>query len=253
MRGTRRTAVIIGSMQVITAVGMLHGPATLLAQRDSTVRVPAYRARVLGVFDEATGDPIDSVQVTDILTGTSALTTKTGTVSLLFLPDGGSLVRLRKLGYAVQVVPVSISPADTTPVTLILAHVTELPAVVTRDSVRRYISPGLRSFEERRHQGFGYFITDSLLRKNESTPLGNLLLPRFPGISVSIKGSRLSCGRGGAPTICLDGVPTRGANLDFQVGDLGGVEFYQGAATVPVEFNATGGGGCVLLLWTRER
>src|SRR5579872_2206085 len=74
--------------------------------------VPAYRYRVLGVFDEETGAPIADVQVTDVLNGTSALTTITGTVSLMFLPDGGSLVRLRKVGYAVQTFMVTISPAN---------------------------------------------------------------------------------------------------------------------------------------------
>src|ERR1051325_4893082 len=80
----------------------------------------AYRYRLLGVYDEQTGDPIEGVEVTDVVSGNSSLATSTGRVSLLFRPEGGRLVRLRKVGYAVQTMPVTISPPDTTPITVAL-------------------------------------------------------------------------------------------------------------------------------------
>ena len=98
-----------------------------LRDRSSGQRVslPPYRARILGVFDDATGAPLDSVRVTDVLNGNSSLTTATGTVALYFLPDGGALVRLQKLGYEVQTFPIAISPADTVAITITLRRVTE--------------------------------------------------------------------------------------------------------------------------------
>jgi hypothetical protein len=111
-------------------------------------RLPVYRARILGVFDDATGEPIDSVRVSDVLNGSSSLTTKTGTVSRIFLPDGGSLVRLQKIGYQPQTLVVNISARDTTPLTLTLRRLTELAPVITKaNSAPRYISPALRGFE----------------------------------------------------------------------------------------------------------
>ena len=64
-------------------------------------------------------------------------------------------------------------------------------------------------------------------------------------------------------SVFVDGVRIydRGSNKDTPPPDLtrlhtrdyDGVEFYSGGATVPAEYNTTGGGCGVLLLWTRER
>jgi hypothetical protein len=75
---------------------------------------------VLGVYDAATGDPLEGVAVVDSATHMRALTTQTGTVTLVFLPEGASTVRLQKLGYVDQLQHVTISPSDTIPITLTL-------------------------------------------------------------------------------------------------------------------------------------
>src|SRR3954468_23600063 len=117
--------------------------------------VPAYRARVLGVYDGNTGNPIDGVRVTAVGSGTWAATTKTGTVSLAFLPDGGDSVTIRKAGYKPAGQFILISPSDTSALTVILAPTENvLPAIVTKDTAPHYISPGLQAFEERRKTGF---------------------------------------------------------------------------------------------------
>jgi hypothetical protein len=242
-------------------------------------RVPAYRTRVLGVFDEATGEPVDGVRVLDVLNGNSSLTTPTGTVSLFFLPDGGSLVRLQKIGYEPQTLTIAISPADTAPVTLTLRRVTQLSPVITKaGSSPRYISPALRGFEERRKSGFGYFVGDSVLRANEGRLLANVITSRMPGI-ITRAGSASStylmqsprCVGGGPPQVYLDGVPlspdlpstrsSRSSSLDnlpfnltnFDVSSLAGVEWYPDGASLPAEFNHTSARCGALLLWTRER
>src|SRR5439155_25841933 len=89
------------------------------AQQPVTPLAP-YRARIVGVFDVNTGAPIEGAEVMGVASGTKAMTTATGTVSLVFLPDGGSQVRIRKIGYAALTRFIAISPSDTTPLTLIL-------------------------------------------------------------------------------------------------------------------------------------
>lgn len=178
-----------------------------------TTGMPAYRARILGVYDDATGEPLDSARVSDILNGNSSLTTRTGTVALYFLPDGGSLVRVQKLGYEPQTLTVAISPKDTTPLTVIMRRVTQLAPMVTRADSQRYISGALRRVQEREKLGFGYFIDDSVLRKNEGLPLSMVIASRLPGIQL--KPGRASATylmqstrcTSGLPQVFVDGVP----------------------------------------------
>jgi hypothetical protein len=218
----------------------------------------------------------------DMLTGTSAMTTETGTVSLKFLsPDGGE-IRIRKVGYAIQTMTLPMAPTDTNSITAILKHVAELPAVVTRDSARRYISPALRGFEERRKQGHGYFIDETVLRKEENRTLGNLLIAHAPGVTIKqASGSAMfllkspRCSNGGQPDVYVDGVAlahlpdsrwpgssrvrggdTRDIPIDlsqFHVSDLGAIEYYPDNATMPAQFGRTSSGCGALMLYTRER
>lgn len=254
--------------------------------RDPIVRAPARATqsptRVMGVYDEDSGQPLAGVEVMDMATGTFALTTNTGTVSLGFMSAEGGQVRIRKLGYAVQTM--LVPAADTNGITVTLKHVAELPAVVTKDSSRHYISPALRGFEERlKTHASGYFIDEATLRKEDGRPLGNVLVGRAPGAIVKqASGSAMfllkspRCSNGGQPDVYVDGVmlahmydpryplPGRSRKNDdprdypidlsqFQVSDLAAVEYYPDNATMPVQFSRTSAGCGALMLWTRER
>lgn len=83
-------------------------------------RLESYRYRVLGVFDGDSGAPIDSAEVRELASGTAALTSVTGTVSLAFMRDGGGPVVLSKKGYKADIVTVLITPRDTTWLTFLL-------------------------------------------------------------------------------------------------------------------------------------
>jgi hypothetical protein len=248
------------------------------APTHDTSHAAAYRGRLLGLFDQTTGQPIEGAEVFDVSTGWSAKTTATGTVSLVFLPDGGGLVRIRKVGYAPVFVRVAISPKDTAPITLLVSRLTELPAVVTHDTVRRNISGNLNAFDERaRLKITGYFITDTLLRKSENRTLANLIRSQFPNALIregAFSQAYLAGGRpctGPPPEVFVDGVPMnlpgtgsggRGGmripaqqfNLNsIQVSDLQGAEYYPSGSSVPAEFTSERTGCGALMLWTRER
>jgi len=89
--------------------------------------LPAYRYRLLGVFDDETGDPIEGADVADVNTGTRARTTATGTVSLVFLPEGGTPVRITKPGYEDLTIGVEISEDQREPLTLLMKRAAGKP------------------------------------------------------------------------------------------------------------------------------
>lgn len=245
----------------MSAIATLVAAAPVHAQ-DSLMRIPAYRARILGVFDANTGEPLEGAQVSDIFSRLSSLTTKTGTVSLVFLPDSGSMVRVQKIGYQPATMLVKISAEDTLPITMVLSPVaTTLPTVVTMDSAPRYVSPGLRAMEERRKKGFGQFITETELRKNDSKRLTNVIRT-LSNINLACprKGLRRGeCwavgGRTGCPLdVYLNGALSTDNDLEkLQVSEFAGVEYYPGGATIPPQYNKTSAACGVLLLWSRER
>jgi len=72
----------IGSFVADTAWG---GPSRNVARHEAepiaAQATPAYRNRLLGVYDMRTGDPVTGVEVIDMATGTKAKTTVTGTVA----------------------------------------------------------------------------------------------------------------------------------------------------------------------------
>lgn len=175
---------------------------------------------------------------------------------------------------------ISISAADTAQVTLVVRRVTQLSAVVTKaDSARRYISAGLRGFEERRKSGFGgYFVSDSVLRANEGRQLANVIASRMPGLvlapgaaSAMFLTNSTRCTGGGPPQVYLDGVPLSPDivpgrqrpsqstdnlpfNLaNFHVSMLAGLEWYADGTDLPIEFDHSSRRCGALLLWTRER
>lgn len=81
-----------------------------------------YRYRLLGVYDDSTGDPIADAEVLDVETGDHTQTPSSGIVSLVFLPDGGSPLRITKPGYEDLILAVQISPDNTTPLTLTMTR-----------------------------------------------------------------------------------------------------------------------------------
>jgi hypothetical protein len=253
---------------VITLVGM--GAA---ASGQESTRLPPYRFRLLGTFDGLSGDPIVGVEVIDLVNGTTATTSKDGIVSLAFLAEGRSIIRLRKLGYQAQTMVVAISPADTSSMTILLSRATVLPTTVVTDSSPRHASRRLRDFESRRRAGFGYFVGEAELRKNDGRSLANTVVSFVPGVltvpgpqgtATYVASARKMCsgpalaqcsGPSCVVDVYQDGVLMPApVDLDrLAVADYGGIEFYHGGADSPSQYNATRNGCGTLLLWSRDR
>ena len=260
-----RHFVLAAIIQVV-AFGVAAGQAPTLP-----IGLLSYRQRLLGVFDVESGAPIEGARVTDVLSRISALTTHTGTVALVYLPEGGSLIRIEKIGYQPTTLTVEISPSDTVPLTLLLNPLAQtLPAIITRDSAPHYIGPGLRAFEDRRRLGLGHFVSEAELRHHDNEKM-TTLIRRFPGlrifcpksgmrssqcwaVSVRLASKHAILGGSCDVDVYMDGVASGDNDLEkLAVNEFGGVEYYAGSATIPTQYNKTGSSCGVLLLWTRER
>jgi hypothetical protein len=142
----------------------------------------------------------------------------------------------------------------------------------------KHISPSLTGFEERRLSGGGgYFVVDSVLRKEEDRPLADIIRMHVPGVDMAHVGQSrvyLTSGRGPFtlrqngvcyPDVYLDGVrvtplpdPQNSALIavditQFVSSEVTAMEFYPGGASLPVQFSRTSSGCGALALWTREK
>ncbi|HEU4990218.1 MAG TPA: hypothetical protein VFT41_10580 [Gemmatimonadaceae bacterium] len=144
-------------LAALTALALLVGARPLRAQTDTAAArdsiVVTARIRIIGVFDEETGTPLQDVDIADRVTGLSVRTTATGTAALFFTDTGGTVITLRKVGYRPITMAVSNSAADSTPITATLLRMGHtLRTMVTvgdravwlskRDTVRTLIRNG---------------------------------------------------------------------------------------------------------------
>jgi len=210
-----------------------------------------------------------------------------GEFKFVQLPAGRHVIVIRHVGFTPLTDTVDVANGATIDREFIL---TEQPAsldtVTVKASPRRYISPALQEFEERRKAGFGHFIDEEEMRKNNERRLIDVIQGHVPGVSTfnmkgsgSIVGEYLASGRkcGAGPTFlsckggpqpcpvtrCVVHHYTVEVQRDdarqmpdlsrYNTRDYAGVEYYAGGASMPVKYNATSSGCGVLLLWTRER
>ena len=260
--------VFVAAAAIATAV---RGQTPAAQPPASVAPVLDYRHRLVGVFSAETGVPLEGAEVVDLFAHTSVRTTRTGTTTLSFLPDGGSMIRVQKLGYQPVTMVVAVSPADTIPLTVVLTSAAQtLPTMTTTDSAPRYLAPGLRAFEERRAKGFGYFLPEADLRKADNAKMTNVIR-RFPNINIICPKSGTRRGEcyatsmrqpqkyavlgGECPLdVYIDGAASTDNDLEkMRVNEYAGIEYYPGGGTIPMQYNRTGSSCGVLLFWTRER
>jgi hypothetical protein len=235
------------------------------------------QGRVLRV---GTNTPIANAEVWLATQNRRTTTDSSGTYRFADVAPGPTLIQVRSVGYAVRRDTITLLAGQMRSIDLVLQSQSALlDTVRTVASSGKYMSPALRAFEERRlRQVSGYFIPDSVLRVNDGRRLASILLTHVSGMTLvpgrmgamyMVSSRKICQGRvlSGCVvpncyvTVYMDGIllyssTTGGPPVDANqllVSELGGVEFYAGGGVGPPEFNATGGGCGILVLWTRER
>ncbi len=87
---------------------------------DSGKAIRGARGKLIGIYDEVSGDPLDNVEIKDVATGLSVRTTETGTAALFFARTDATMLGLSKLGYRPMTMLINDPWADTIPLTVTL-------------------------------------------------------------------------------------------------------------------------------------
>ena len=199
---SRVTRHIVVSRRARLAVAL-----TLVCATRAVAQSPATHS-ILGTVsaDSAGAHALGSVVVTIPTLGIATRTNWMGEFRLVAVPPGRWLVVAKHVGYQMATDSVTVGSSDASLDFVRQAAPVTLDSVMTRADVLEYRSPNLRGFVDRMnaHQG-GYFIADSVLRRNESRPLANVLESRAPGLELYASGNNvyaMSTRTGGAASQC---------------------------------------------------
>lgn len=265
----------------IAAVVTLTTAASIRAQNASLVGTVAR---------DSSGHMIGGVEVRLPQLNRTVTTNYLGEFAVAGIPPGRYAVMLRAVGFIPVTDTVEIKPSGVTEREFILAQVVAvLDTMRSTEAGLRRLPPGLAGMEERRRSGQGgYFVTEDILRNNDSRQMAGLISGRIPGVTQVFIGSAvyLASGRtigdggpvfrkkpAGSPNQCfvsvyVDGIRTWSGPWDgpadrehapppdfghMGVNEYAGIEYYPGGASIPLQFNTTGSGCGTLLLWTRDR
>jgi hypothetical protein len=260
----------------IAATLALAGAARAQARPDSTTTL------AVRVLDDATGRPVAGAQVSISDTRLRGATDRKGVARLDRVPAGGRTVKVTSLGYATDSMQVAFEPGTPVEAELRLA-----PQPVSLKGIVAAGEPGDRGlrasgFYDRARLGGATFIAGERLagvarRTNRlSSALENVqglhVVPNKRGTGVILVSTRgvVSFNKECYPVVYLDGIRanydvTRGGrskggldsmsddadlNALVPLGDVAGIEIYQGAANVPYQYERNPCG--VVLVWTKR-
>ncbi|MDB4914790.1 MAG: TonB-dependent receptor plug [Gemmatimonadetes bacterium] len=217
-------------------------------------------ARVSGHVRSTAGRPIERAQVILLDSGISDVTDATGAFTLDSLPAGTRGVEVRALGFVPAQMLVDLKSGLVVSRDLALAPRTALlDAVTVFGKAPKRGEAG--AFSERAKGMFGRFYTGDQVAKSGVTSLPELFR-MVPGLRVvqasgSFLNTILSRGEGFdascMPDVYLDGmlIADGALSLDNLVrpSEIGGIEVYVDAMTVPVQFRR---GACgSIVIWTK--
>jgi hypothetical protein len=243
-------------------LGLLSG----IARGQAPAALPV--ARLIGVYDATTGEPLVGAEVRDSASGSSIRTSSTGSGLLNFIEFIGPFawIETKKVGY--QPLRLRLNARDTAAVTILMERAVELPAVVATAPYRLDTDPGNRDGFERRCAVHNV----SCVRSNVLSDHPARALSEIYGLSgadvmrtCAPRGTAKRCSvtvNQCSPKIFVDGFPAppppRGVgvvdDLDSRISpdDVAGVEVYP-PGMAPLRFYEGSGCNAAIVIWTKRR
>jgi hypothetical protein len=222
-------------------------------------RVARGNGRANGLIRGDNGRPIGGARVFVWETGTQVTTTSEGRFQLDSLPTGSWMVESRAIGYVPQRRIIEISSAPSAPVELTLTSRRKFLDTVRVVAQRVFTGGRLVEFERRRQRGFGHFLNEDAIER-ENAFLFTDLLRKIPGVTLRPGNGAStyyifmrSFGRLCMPDLYVDGlrhIAGTDPNSVIWPENVIAVEVY--TRSPPVEFFNWGGCGAIVV-WTGQR
>ena len=233
--------------------------ALLSAALATSVAAQARPGGLTGVVKDSLGQPIPNVEITDLAAAKTVRSDSLGHFLLADVPSGNVDITFRRLSYAPVVLLISIPPADTTEVQVVLGVVAQaLKGMVVQahpEQLRQLVA-----FESRRKRGIGHFITRNQIEDRHPLVLSDMLRTIPGAILINADNGRTAvrfsrvARNNCPPQFFVDGVEVTGfSNNDKPPNDVEGVELYPGSAGLPPEYNRLHGTSIcgTVIIWTR--
>jgi hypothetical protein len=218
------------------------------------------RGRTLaGVVTDTAGRPIARAEV-GLLAGRdiarSVRTGEDGRFELTDLPDRKTSIVVRRLGYQPRVYTMQIREGATRAFLPVVLD--PMPAELEKVIVMARVAESggrLRDFYERkRRNAWGTFIDREEIERRNPLWMSDMLrmVPGVRVIPTRWGGYAVRLRDGCWPTVWLDGMPVRGAELDEVIfpSEVAGMEVYRSRVGMPIQFRDSCG---AIAVWTRVR
>jgi len=248
-----RTAALSACVRRCVPVLLLPAFASVSAQSVGAIS---------GTVRDSAGIPIPGVEVVLLQLQGAVHSDSLGVFRFPNIPAGKRQLHFRRLGFAPKSVDAEISEGKTLALTVVLeASATEIEGVTVEELTRR--RQVLADFYDRSSRGFGHFVTREQIERRNPMNLSDMmrtvpgarLVPLRNGGQATLRFNRaVMGGRDCPPQYWVDGVKAYGLNIDDIIPqDVEGIEIYEGASTVPPQFNTKEGTTIcgVVLIWTR--
>ena len=230
-----------------------EGPAA-----DAAGKLLSGTATLTGIVRGVAGTPVASAEVRVRGTRAEGRTDEAGAFTLRGLPAGTQQLEVRRIGYAVAEIPVSLHPNTTTTRDVVLRRIVNLDSMFIVATKPKY-----PEFYAHKSGAFGRFYGPEILARQRATRTSDYF-ERTPGFLVQeSRGKTLvvsSQGPGGLYGGCVATVVIDGNRVldyppsvnDVHPSDVGAIETYPAsmAPFAPPEYHIGGCGGVVI--WTRR-
>lgn len=246
-----RTAALSACVRRCVPVLLLPAFASVSAQSVGAIS---------GTVRDSAGQPVPGVEIVLLQRKGEVRSDSLGEFRFVDIPAGRRQLHFRRIGFAPKSIDTVVTEGQTLSLKVRLdAMATEIEGMTVEELARK--RQILADFYDRMSRGFGHYVTREEIEKRNPMNLsdmmrlipGTRLVPTHGGQSV-LRFNRATGPRDCPPQYWVDGVKAYGFNIDdVPPDDVEGIEIYEGAATVPPQFNTREGTTIcgVVLIWTR--